>query len=206
MGFLKRMREAVTKPKASASLKLNKNTYILGENLEGILSVTSEEDIDVSEVRAELEATEKRKKGRYETETNTLPDGKQETRQVWKEYWETATFFTAKPQISGPAHLTTGNANAFSFSLLIPASGQPSSMGMDGSVTWTLKGVIGIKGRPDITTPAIDVQVLMAQETPTIIREKVIEREVVMIPCKYCGALMPETSLACPHCGAKRTA
>ena len=206
MGFLKRMREAVTKPKASASLKLNKNAYILGENLEGVLSVTSEEEVDVSEVRAELEATEKRKKGRYETETNTLPDGKQETKQVWKEYWETATFFTAKPQISGATHLTTGNANAFSFSLVIPASGQASYMGMDGSVTWTLMGVIGIKGRPDITTPAVDVQVLKAPEAPMIIKEKVVEREVVMVPCKYCGALMPETSLACPNCGAKRIA
>ncbi len=30
--------------------------------------------------------------------------------------------------------------------------------------------------------------------------------EVVMIPCKYCGALFPQTATFCPHCGAKRTA
>jgi rubrerythrin len=30
-------------------------------------------------------------------------------------------------------------------------------------------------------------------------------REVVVIPCKYCGTLFPQTTTACPHCGAKRT-
>ncbi len=34
------------------------------------------------------------------------------------------------------------------------------------------------------------------------VRETV--REVVMIPCAYCRALMPQTSLKCPRCGATR--
>ena len=36
------------------------------------------------------------------------------------------------------------------------------------------------------------------------IKEKVIVKEVVMLPCEYCGSLMPQTSLFCPHCGARR--
>ena len=36
------------------------------------------------------------------------------------------------------------------------------------------------------------------------IKEKVIVKEVVMLPCQYCGSLMPQTSLFCPHCGARR--
>jgi len=32
-----------------------------------------------------------------------------------------------------------------------------------------------------------------------------VEKEVVMIPCKYCGALMDDTATVCPNCGAKRT-
>jgi heme/copper-type cytochrome/quinol oxidase subunit 2 len=40
--------------------------------------------------------------------------------------------------------------------------------------------------------------------------EKVIEKEtikeVVMIPCKYCGSLMPQTALFCSTCGAGRKA
>ncbi len=38
------------------------------------------------------------------------------------------------------------------------------------------------------------------------VREKVIIKEVVMIPCHYCGALTPQTSIFCPNCGAKRKA
>jgi hypothetical protein len=29
--------------------------------------------------------------------------------------------------------------------------------------------------------------------------------EVVMIPCKYCAALFPQTATFCPNCGARRT-
>lgn len=42
---------------------------------------------------------------------------------------------------------------------------------------------------------------------PSTIKEKeTIIKEIVMIPCKYCGALMPQTSIFCPNCGARRTA
>lgn len=37
------------------------------------------------------------------------------------------------------------------------------------------------------------------------IREKeVITKEIVMVKCEYCGALMPQTATFCPNCGAKR--
>jgi len=40
--------------------------------------------------------------------------------------------------------------------------------------------------------------------------EKVIEKEtikeVVMIPCQYCGSLMPQTAMFCRTCGAGRKA
>lgn len=38
----------------------------------------------------------------------------------------------------------------------------------------------------------------------TVIREKEIIREIIMIPCKYCGSLMPQTATSCPNCGANR--
>jgi hypothetical protein len=37
-------------------------------------------------------------------------------------------------------------------------------------------------------------------------RVREVVREVVVIPCKYCGTLFPQTATFCPHCGAKRTA
>lgn len=42
------------------------------------------------------------------------------------------------------------------------------------------------------------------KESP-IYQKETITKEVVMIPCAYCKALMPQTSIFCPVCGAKRT-
>jgi hypothetical protein len=39
-----------------------------------------------------------------------------------------------------------------------------------------------------------------------VTKEKETVREVVMIPCKHCGASMPQTDTSCPRCGARRTA
>lgn len=44
-------------------------------------------------------------------------------------------------------------------------------------------------------------------EKPASEREtKEVIREVVMIPCEYCGSLMPQTALFCSNCGAGRKA
>jgi uncharacterized paraquat-inducible protein A len=39
-----------------------------------------------------------------------------------------------------------------------------------------------------------------------VIREKEIVKEIVMVPCVYCGSLMPQTALFCNTCGAGRKA
>lgn len=45
-------------------------------------------------------------------------------------------------------------------------------------------------------------------ETATVskegIKEKELIKEIVMIPCSYCGGLMPQTVTFCPNCGARR--
>jgi rubrerythrin len=30
-------------------------------------------------------------------------------------------------------------------------------------------------------------------------------KEIIMIPCKYCGGLVPQASTFCPNCGARRS-
>jgi uncharacterized protein YjeT (DUF2065 family) len=40
--------------------------------------------------------------------------------------------------------------------------------------------------------------------TTTIVREREVVKEVVMVHCRYCGGLMPELSAFCPNCGARR--
>jgi len=40
---------------------------------------------------------------------------------------------------------------------------------------------------------------------PPVVQKEVITKEVVMMPCGYCKSLMPQTSVFCPSCGARRT-
>ena len=40
------------------------------------------------------------------------------------------------------------------------------------------------------------------QKSAELKPDKVIVKEIVMLPCQYCKALMPQTALFCPHCGA----
>jgi len=38
------------------------------------------------------------------------------------------------------------------------------------------------------------------------LEKECVSKGIIMIPCQYCGSLVPQTSGACPNCGAKRTA
>jgi len=31
-----------------------------------------------------------------------------------------------------------------------------------------------------------------------------LSKVIIMIPCQYCGGLVPQASVLCPNCGAKR--
>jgi hypothetical protein len=203
MGFFKKFKDRLTKPKATVFLKLDRNSFTWGDKLEGKLTVSSEEEVDATEIRAELRCEEKKKEWVHTTETITHSDGSHDTRPVTREEWKTRTIFSENPQGSGPIHLSAGYSGEFPFSTNV-AGGEPSYSGGDRSVTWTIKGVIGIKGRPDVTSAISGIQVTAVPTTVTT--EKIVEREVVMIPCQYCGSLFPQTVTTCPKCGAQRKA
>ncbi len=38
------------------------------------------------------------------------------------------------------------------------------------------------------------------------LEQECVSKGIIMIPCQYCGGLVPQTSGACPNCGAKRAA
>jgi len=39
-----------------------------------------------------------------------------------------------------------------------------------------------------------------------VIKEKITVKEIIMVPCVYCGSLMPQTGMFCSTCGAGRKA
>jgi hypothetical protein len=38
------------------------------------------------------------------------------------------------------------------------------------------------------------------------LEKECVSKGIIMIPCQYCGGLVPQTSALCPNCGAKRVA
>jgi hypothetical protein len=100
--------------------------------------------------------------------------------------------------------MATGFSQKYPLDINIPAGGRQTYHSVDQNVAWSLKGVIAIEGRPDVTSSIVEIQVAQPSASP-VIKEKEILREVVMIPCKYCGSLMVQTETLCPKCGARRT-
>jgi len=198
VSFFKAIKDKLTSPEAGISLRLNKTSFALGENIEGTLTVSSSEDFEVTEIRCEIECIEeaKRLKRVYDERFHTYTE---------KEFNESATLYSARPAVSGPLKMNNGYAGTFPFSVNIPAGGRPAYKSVEDNVTWLIKGVIVIDGRPDITSMKTEIQVLQPSAAPAGAVVKEVIREVVMIPCKYCGALMQQTETVCPNCGAKRT-
>ncbi|UCH31343.1 MAG: hypothetical protein JSV05_07555 [Candidatus Bathyarchaeota archaeon] len=188
MGFFKRF----TKPKASVSLTLSEKTIELGNDLDGSVDVSCEEEFDATEVRAELRCIEKRRRERW------IYD-KKRGRKIRQVYWDIATLHSDNPRLGDKLHLVPNFRKTYPLSINIPVGGRESFDGLDASIKWLIKGVVAIKGRPDVTSETTELQVVKAS-AGSAPREK----KVKMVSCEYCEGLMPQTDTSCPNCGAPR--
>ena len=197
MGFLKKFTNRLTAPEASVHLKFGNYCVALGETLSGSLALCSKEDFEATEARCELQCVEQAQviKQVYDPQLR---------RTVARSVQDSAVLFSARPLLSGPTHVTCGETRDFPLSIVLPAGGRPTYQAIDRRVCWTIKGVVAVNDRPDITSKTAEIQVIAPAAQP-VIREKEILREVVMIPCRYCSGLMEQTLTVCPNCGAKRT-
>ncbi len=204
MGLFKKLRDKVTAPNASVDLKLDKNAFSLGDNLTGSLVISAREDFDSTEIRCEMACTEEARVIRYQYDPTIK-------RSVPREVMETQVLFAAKPVLSGPIHIITGETKNLQLNVNIPAGGRPTLQGSSNRVTWNIKGVIAVDGRPDAVSRIMEIQVVQPtvqvvapSNSQQVIKEVV--REVVKIPCRYCSTLFDQLETSCPNCGAKRTA
>jgi hypothetical protein len=197
MPFFKSFTNKFTAPDANVQLKFEQYSVVLGENLTGSLAVSSREDFDATEVRCEISCVEDARviRNYYDPQLR---------RYLPRTVQESQTLFAAKPALSGATHFANGENRDFPLSINIPAGGRETVQGMDRSVTWTIKGVIAVDGRPDVVSKVAVLQVVEPSAQP-VVKEKEVVRQVVMIPCKYCGTLMDQLVTTCPTCGAKRT-
>ena len=198
MGFLKKFTNHLTAPDASVQLRFTNYSVVLGENIQGTLDIDVEEDFETTEVRCEIACVEQAKVIREVYD----PALKRSIPQVVD---RTVVIYNVKPALSGSSHFAKGDKRSLPISINVPAGARPTYTGLDHRVTWTIKGILAVDGRPDRTTQTSEIQVI----TPTIQNQATVQREVihtiVMIPCKYCQGLMDQTLTACPNCGAKRT-
>jgi hypothetical protein len=173
MSFFKKFKDRMTSPKARVSQQLKKSSYGLGEDAEGTLVVTSDEDFDAKEIRCEVQCVEDAKRMKYAFDSSV-------NREILKEARESSTLYSGKLVASGPVHLTPGYSQIFPIKINIPAGGRPTFKSIDSSVTWTIKGVIAVDGRPDVTSSIAEIQVTQPSAAP-VVKEKEVIREVVMI-------------------------
>ena len=186
MGFFKMFK----KPKTKVNLEFTKRTVALGTSTSGTIRISSNEEFDATEVRAELRCIEKVRRERWVYNKRL----RQNIRQV---YWDSAMLLSDDLAASGSMHIVPGFKKAFPITVNIPASGRETLDGIDSNVSWFIKGVVSVDGRPDATSDTIELQVIRASSLPA-------KEAVEMVPCEYCKALMPATLSSCPICGAPR--
>jgi hypothetical protein len=197
MGFFKKLHDKVSAPEANVELKFSSYSVVLGGNLEGSLNVFSKEDFDSTEVRVEIQCVQQDRVIRQEYDPALK-------RYIPREVQESAIIFAAKPVLSNATHINNGETRSFPLNINIPAGGRPTNQGIQ-KVTWTIKGVVAVDGRPDATSHTAEIQVLESTAQPVIMQREVV-REVVKIPCRFCGTLFDQLETSCPNCGAKRSA
>lgn len=148
MSFLFKKLQA---PKGTISVALDKGEYSLREPLTGKVNVTAAEDFDVDEIRLEIVVNE----WTTATESRNIGGGKTESVRAQQE----SRVHDGKVTLQGRMHLTSGFNQDFPFSVNLP-SGVPSTYrGRNARNTWKIKGVMAVKGRPDITGHEMELQV-----------------------------------------------
>ncbi len=186
MGFFKMFK----KPKIAVKLGLKKTSLPLGSKTVATITVSSKEEFDATEIRAELRCIEKVRRERWVYNQRLR-------RNMRHVYWESATLVSDDLKASGSMHIVPGFKKKFEINVHIPGSGRETLDGIDRNVSWFIKGVVAVDGRPDAVSETTELQIIRPSGA-------VIKETVEMVPCEYCRALIPVTSSACPLCGAPR--
>jgi hypothetical protein len=169
---------------------------LLGEQIKGRIKVTSDEEFTVNQVTVSLSCSESIKK----TKTWSSQYGTQQN-----DYWDKAVVFSSFYKIFGASTIPQGFSGSYNYTLDTSFAARETFYSIDHNVKWILRAVIESNGRPNVQTQEYEVQVARPQtslNSPAIMKE--VTREVVLIPCSYCGGLMPQISVFCPNCGARR--
>ena len=181
--------------KARLELTANESKYSLGEQLKGKIKIVSDEEFIVDQAIVCLNCHENIKKTR-------IIGNQYGTRQT--EYWDSAITYSTSFKVFGVCTIPQGFSGAYDYSLAISPAAKESLYSIDHYVKWLFYAVLQVRERPNLQTINYEIQVVKPQinQSSSVVKE--VTREVVLIPCAYCSGLMPQTSVFCPNCGARR--
>ena len=146
MGFLDKLRA----PKASISLMLDKQFFSLREPLTGKLAVSSNDEFETDDIRVEMWVTE------WVRATENKTVGQSSTPVTAQ---QTSTLHQSKVSVAGYTQITSGFNQEFPFSIYLPQGVPPTYQSQNVRTSWVIKGVIGIKGRPDVNTRDMEIRI-----------------------------------------------
>jgi len=120
-----------------------------------------------------------------------------------EEYWDTASLYSDNVKVSSSMPAIIGLNVDFPFVFKIPSIGRETYHSVDQNVIWSIRALMNIKNRRGMYSRG-GGEILVTKPTASTVSTKEVIREVVLIPCAYCSELMPQTSIFCPNCGARR--
>lgn len=135
-------------PKATLAVLLDKGTFSLREPLQGKFDISSSEEFDADELRVEIWVNEWTKATQQKTEGQ---------KQVPVTAEQKSVLHQGKYTVAGGRHFTTGFRESIPFSISLPSNVPPSYHSQNARNIWMMKGVIGVKGRPDVTSHDMEV-------------------------------------------------
>ena len=138
-------------PKATVSVTLDKGEYTLREPLSGKINVSAAEDFDIDEVRLEIWVNEFTRA----SESQDVGGGSRRTVTAQQDN----TIHKGKTTVAGRMHASSGFNQDFSFSVNLPHGIPPTYRGRNANNSWKMKGVVAVKGRPDITGHDMEIQI-----------------------------------------------
>jgi hypothetical protein len=198
MSFFKRL----VPVKAQMTLNLEKYSVENGQPFKGSAVLTASERFHVDQVRMEIRVNElwedyggnKGSGPGFSVKGVNVTMGGGRTQTVGQKSEHRNTLFSQDVPVSQAFDISEGEQKQFPFEVTIPLYQQSR---FDGRVEYSLKAVACVKGRPDVTK---DVTPSVVPSTTTT----VIQKEVIKIPCQFCGSLYDFTSgvSKCPNCGA----
>ncbi len=122
---------------------------------------------------------------------------------------ETAILYEDNVHVSGVMRVNVGFSKEFPFAIKLPSVGRETYHSIHQNLQWLVGAYMTVNGTNQVINAEGNGELLVSKPVMSsvpAIHVKEVVREVVLIPCNYCGGLMPQAATFCPNCGARRKA